>query len=51
MDHELKYDRKQFYAAVCIILTSAFNILPSYAFRTMAASIREYLSRLEEECE
>lgn len=51
MHHNKKHDRKEFYAAVCIILTSAFNVLPGYAFRTMAASIREYLSRLEEECE
>lgn len=50
-DHEMKFDRKQFYAAVCIDLTAAFNGLPDYDFRTMAASVREYLSRLEEECE
>ena len=48
-DHEMKFDRKQFYAAVCIDLTAAFNSLPDYAFRTMAASVREYLRRLEME--
>ena len=52
MDNEIKgmkFDRKQFYAAVCIDLTAAFNGLPDYDFRTMAASVREYLRRLEKE--
>lgn len=48
-DHEMKFDRKQFYAALCINLTAAFNTLPDYDFRTMAASVREYLRRLEME--
>lgn len=48
-DHEMKFDRKQFYAAVCIDLTAAFNGFPDYDFRTMAASVREYLRRLEME--
>lgn len=48
-ENEMKFDRKQFYAAVCIDLTAAFNGLPDYDFRTMAASVREYLRRLEKE--
>ena len=48
-DHEMKFDRKQFYSAVCIDLTAAFNGLPDYDFRTMAASVREYLRQLEME--
>ena len=48
-DHEMKFDRKQFYAAVCIDLTAAFNGLPDYDFRTLAASVREYLRQLEME--
>ena len=54
MDNEMKgmkFDRKQFYAAVCIDLTAAFNGLPDYDFRTMAASVREYLRILERECD
>lgn len=48
-DHEMKFDRKQFYAALCIDLTAAFNTLPDYDFRTLAASFREYLKILEKE--
>lgn len=51
MDREMKFDRKQFYAALCINLTAAFNTLPDYDFRTLAASLREYLRILEKECD
>ena len=51
MNSEKQCDRKQFYAAISILLHTAFNALPEYDFRTLANSIREYLRKLEEECE
>lgn len=51
MDHEMKFDRKNFYAAICINLTAALNTLPDYDFRTLAVSVREYLRILERECD
>ena len=50
-NQEMKFDRKHFYAAVCIDLTAALNTLPDYDFRTLAASVREYLRILERECD
>lgn len=47
MDHEM--NRKQFYAALCIDLTAAFTSLPDYDFRTLVASLKEYLRVLEGE--
>lgn len=46
----MKCTRQQFYVTVCVILSTALCTLSPQSFRLLAASVHEYLSRLEEEC-
>lgn len=50
-ERKVEEDRKNYYAGIAILLSTAQQNLAGYAFKTLLTSVRGYMDRLEKEAE